>query len=760
MSTALVFLISLVLSLSLLGENHSSGPRTDGTSRAGTQSDKKNEDWCHGYLSNDEKAAIQNELAAIYSRYKDKPEDLQKGIDRLVTQHSGSGGLRQGAAVTAQVMNSASKLGAINIYTKAMDALSRGEEPKDSKTLQMMKTIKSDFQKLTSFGLRYDGKNGLWDFSGIADKQLDLKSLGPSLKEAFKNLLSPEIAEKFFDPDRKDAFTVGDYIVRPPGAGFRVVSQQTQDEAVKSSLDGFAKHKEEYLAASRESNTYSNSMSGRFWEMLGYERGSNGETGPENDRRTAMENMERRLNFMRGTLGVKMDVLNPVYSSLQKAITQDSDSLAALDRDLTQKINTLKTAQKALYVAAISVATAGVFAPAALATVIGASGTGMLASSVVGTAMAVPLVLQATVGTVNAGIESARSGTSFSCAMADELYNRGPGAVAGSAMAAAFVTGSAALAPGGAAVAAAETGVGLYFTAQGVKGLIQSGADLKRVLDEAEKAEAEGNTELAYRLRTQAMKAGTDLVANGVMEAQGLRNLYKGYQNFKQKQANQAESLLGRPLTKKQRQAIEDAHRIGDGELGADGSPAGRGNYTADQKQAKYNRLAEEGIPKADIKLLMDAGIVGAPPNWGKKTSQEASQELTNMARKTGKDSADPVAVVRDDGAPIYRVNPKHVADTPQYRAARSKEPGIIPENHVALYRNAIKGKNGDYWAKDSNGNLHRFQVDNNNEAHWNGATQLKKPGKPNSQHETRENPKPINWEKDVPPDILKAFGY
>ena len=546
MRPTLVFLVTLFLSLPLLGDNHSNTEATNAPSRARAKSGEKNEDRCHGHLSNDEKTAIQNELAAIYSRYKDKPEELQQGIDRLVTQHSGSGGRRQGVAVTAQVMDSASKLGAVNIYTKALDALARGEEPKDYKILQMMKSIKSDFQKLTSFGLKYDTGNSRWDFSGMAEKQLDLKSLDPSLKEAFKNLISPEIAEKFFDPERKDAFTLGDYVVRPPGEGFRIVSQETQDEAMKSSLDGFQKHKEEYLAASKESNTYSNSMSGRFWEILGYERGNKGETGPESDRRTAMENMERRLNFMRGTLGVKMDVLNPVYSSLQNAITQDSESLAALDRDLTQKINTLKTAQKALYVAALSVATAGVFAPAALATVIGASGTGMLASSVVGTAMAVPLVLQAAVGTINAGIESARSGTSFSCAMADELYSRGPGAVAGSAMAAAFVTGSAALAPGGAAVAAAETGVGLYFTAQGINGLIQSGADLKRVLDEAEKAEAAGNTELAYRLRTQAMKAGTELVANGVMEAQGLRNLYKGYQNFKQKQVLRTDMMSTR----------------------------------------------------------------------------------------------------------------------------------------------------------------------------------------------------------------------
>lgn len=72
-----------------------------------------------------------------------------------------------------------------------------------------------------------------------------------------------------------------------------------------------------------------------------------------------------------------------------------------------------------------------------------------------------------------------------------------------------------------------------------------------------------------------------------------------------------AEELLG-PLSQGQIEAIEKAHRVGDGEIGRDRKSEARiGNYTAQQLQDKYNILADSGFSKSQIKLLMDNQIVG-----------------------------------------------------------------------------------------------------------------------------------------------------
>lgn len=46
------------------------------------------------------------------------------------------------------------------------------------------------------------------------------------------------------------------------------------------------------------------------------------------------------------------------------------------------------------------------------------------------------------------------------------------------------------------------------------------------------------------------------------------------------------------------------------------------------------------------------------------------------------------------------------------------------PQNVLDLYKNAIPDFNSNgktWWAKDSDGNIHRFQANHNGEIHWNG---------------------------------------
>ena len=95
------------------------------------------------------------------------------------------------------------------------------------------------------------------------------------------------------------------------------------------------------------------------------------------------------------------------------------------------------------------------------------------------------------------------------------------------------------------------------------------------------------------------------------------------------------EKSLGRALSKKQGEALERAHRVGMGEKGKDGTPAGIGNYTEAQLREKNKILKESGFTKEDIRKLMENGIVGwrfwkrAPP---KSIKTETTEEIPSVS--------------------------------------------------------------------------------------------------------------------------------
>ena len=74
---------------------------------------------------------------------------------------------------------------------------------------------------------------------------------------------------------------------------------------------------------------------------------------------------------------------------------------------------------------------------------------------------------------------------------------------------------------------------------------------------------------------------------------------------------NEAESLLGRNLDRNQRDAVIQAHEVGRGEVGRDGTPARIGNYTQAHLHQKARILKEQGFREGEIRTLMENGIVG-----------------------------------------------------------------------------------------------------------------------------------------------------
>lgn len=164
-----------------------------------------------------------------------------------------------------------------------------------------------------------------------------------------------------------------------------------------------------------------------------------------------------------------------------------------------------------------------------------------------------------------------------------------------------------------------------------------------------------------------------------------------------------------------------------------------------------------KSVGAASDAVRSSRSISASVKDLSQASHREVSDYLVGLARKPS--GAQAVARVRTDDAPLYVVNAKHVFGTEAFRQARPKGVGVLPENHVELYRQAVPSTEGGFWARDSQGNIHRFETDKNNQTHWSGATSLMKPGKPKSKP-TAENPKPLELKKDVPPDILEKFGF
>jgi len=76
---------------------------------------------------------------------------------------------------------------------------------------------------------------------------------------------------------------------------------------------------------------------------------------------------------------------------------------------------------------------------------------------------------------------------------------------------------------------------------------------------------------------------------------------------------NSAIQLLKRDLTEKQKEAILEAHGQGKGGVGKDNNEAGVYNYTQSQLLRKARILDEAGFSKEERRVLMEAGLVGAP---------------------------------------------------------------------------------------------------------------------------------------------------
>ena len=70
--------------------------------------------------------------------------------------------------------------------------------------------------------------------------------------------------------------------------------------------------------------------------------------------------------------------------------------------------------------------------------------------------------------------------------------------------------------------------------------------------------------------------------------------------------------LDGRQIIPQQKEAIDEAHLVGEGQVGKDGITSARiGNYTQAQIREKARILKNAGFTQAEIRKLMEAGVVG-----------------------------------------------------------------------------------------------------------------------------------------------------
>ena len=86
---------------------------------------------------------------------------------------------------------------------------------------------------------------------------------------------------------------------------------------------------------------------------------------------------------------------------------------------------------------------------------------------------------------------------------------------------------------------------------------------------------------------------------------------------------DKASASLGKSLNENQLKAVKDAHLVGIGEKGKDGTQASLGNYTQAHLREKNRILKEAGFSQAEIRKLMEDGIVGLRL-FSKKSAEDA----------------------------------------------------------------------------------------------------------------------------------------
>ena len=98
---------------------------------------------------------------------------------------------------------------------------------------------------------------------------------------------------------------------------------------------------------------------------------------------------------------------------------------------------------------------------------------------------------------------------------------------------------------------------------------------------------------------------------SGIALAKKLRGTKVSSQAVPSSSAEKAEEVLGTKLSSSQKKAIEEAHLVGQGQVGRDGTPARIGNYTEDQLRRKAEILKQAGLSSSQRRTLMEKGIVG-----------------------------------------------------------------------------------------------------------------------------------------------------
>ncbi|MFY1942918.1 hemagglutinin repeat-containing protein [Achromobacter xylosoxidans] len=124
-------------------------------------------------------------------------------------------------------------------------------------------------------------------------------------------------------------------------------------------------------------------------------------------------------------------------------------------------------------------------------------------------------------------------------------------------------------------------------------------------------------------------------------------------------------------------------------------------------KKEAWNSIATEGA-------LGAAAAVGAVrPN---KISGNTKAPIGQKGKGSALPAPEPVTA---SNGLVYESSPKH---TPGQTASRPNA-GLEPRNSLDLFANSVQGTKGQRFAKDAEGNIHRFSDSNNGTWHWSGST-------------------------------------
>jgi len=199
-------------------------------------------------------------------------------------------------------------------------------------------SVASEIEKITQFSPLearqiYCTSKGHCNFSDIYLRRDDF-SPATFIGAAIRDQISPALADKIADSNRKVAIELNNSVFLPPSTfddqdNFYIptLDRSTYWQRVSDEIDSYKKDIDEFLRASRVASQYRTMMKSRFWQLFGRERGYKGKVAAEINRDSILQSIDSFTYRLQNVYGAPPETVKAVLELKQEVLKRDAANI-------------------------------------------------------------------------------------------------------------------------------------------------------------------------------------------------------------------------------------------------------------------------------------------------------------------------------------------------------------------------------------------------------------------------------------------------